>query len=75
MDKIAPDYSEQQVLLYSIDLEINPKVLIPYLDERAPTIRVFSNGKMIKSYFVGDQTETFVRKFLDSIAKPLQTNK
>ena len=75
MDKIAPSYSEQQVLLRSIDIVENMD-LIGYLEGgRAPRICIFYKGKQTKSTFTGDKDEKFVRNFIDKVIKSVDKKK
>ena len=37
--------------------------------EKTPTVRVFFQGKMTKTSFVGNKDETFVRDFINDIIK------
>lgn len=75
MEKIAPSYSEQQVLLRSVDI-IENMDLMEYLDGgRAPKIWIFFKGKQTKSTFYGDQDEKFVREFIDQVIKDFAEDK
>jgi len=74
MIKIAPSYSDQQVLLTTIDVLENPDMR-KYLMGGTPTIRVFFKGKMAKASFLGDQDESFVRDFINKIIKEHQTSR
>lgn len=69
MAKIAPSYSDQQVLLSTIDIVANPSMM-QYLNGRAPITRLFHKGKMTKTFLQGNHSEADVRSFIDgAIAK------
>lgn len=65
MIRIAPSYSDEQVLLCTVDAYVNSD-LKKYLIGGYPTVRVFSKGKMGNQSFVGSKAESFVRQFIDS---------
>jgi len=66
MIRIAPSYSEQQVLLTTIDILENPD-MAEFLLGGTPTVRVFSQGKIGNDSFLGDQDEAFVRSFINQV--------
>jgi thioredoxin-like negative regulator of GroEL len=66
--KVAPSYSPEQVLLCTIDADINSD-LQKYLQGGYPTVRVFSKGKTTGNLFVGSKSETFVRQFIDKVIR------
>lgn len=77
MVKVATSYSEQQVLLCTINPFSNPDLKQHLINGRVPTIRVFTKGKTAEESFSGNQDEAFVRNFLDKVVskhKPLQTS-
>jgi len=66
--KIAPSYSDEQVLLCTVDAYVNSD-LKKYLMGGYPTVRTFFKGQVTKSSFLGAKSETFIRSFLDSVVK------
>lgn len=74
MVKVAPSYSDKQVLLCTVDAYVNSD-LKKYLMGGYPTIRVFNKGKTTKTSFIGNKSETFVRNFIDSIIAAPNANR
>lgn len=68
LDKVAPQYSEEKVQICYVDAYVNAE-LKKYLEGGYPTVKVFSNGKMTKSFFVGSKSESYVKNFIDGIIK------
>ncbi|WP_372366890.1 thioredoxin family protein [Candidatus Uabimicrobium sp. HlEnr_7] len=68
LDKVAPQYSENKIQICYVDAYVNTE-LKKYLEGGYPTVKVFSNGKMTKSFFVGSKNENFVKNFIDGIIK------
>jgi len=66
MNKIAPSYSDDEVILAKVDAYVNDD-LGKYLQGGYPTVRSFYNGKLLKKSFVGSQSESKVRRFIDSV--------
>lgn len=66
LEKIAPNYSDDQVVIGTVDAYVNSD-LKKYLDGGYPTIRVFNNGKTTNSFFVGNKSETFVVDFINKV--------
>jgi len=64
--KVAPSYSPEQVLLCTIDADINSD-LRKFLQGGYPTVRVFTKGKVGSQSFVGSKNESFVRQFIDKV--------
>ena len=67
LQKIAPSYSEQQVLLTTIDVTENTDMTEFLIDNKTPTIHVFRNGKTGNNSFVGDRDEEFIRRYINNI--------
>ena len=63
---VSKDYSDSQVILAYVDADINSS-LQTYLLGGYPTVRSFSKGALLSAKFVGSNTESFVRKFIDGV--------
>jgi len=63
---VAKDYSDDQVILAYVDADIN-KDLKQYLQGGYPTTRTFVNGELAAKKFVGSQSESYVRNFIETV--------
>jgi len=68
MVKVATNYSDEQVLLCTVDAYVNSD-LKKYVLQGYPTVRVFTQGKVGSQSFVGAKSEDFVKRFVDSVVK------
>lgn len=66
MLKVAPSYTDDQVILAYVDADINSS-LKSYLMGGYPTVRTFLNGTTTSASFVGSKSESFVRSFVDDL--------
>lgn len=65
-NKVAPSYTENQVILARIDAYVN-KGVAGYLQGGYPTVRVFKNGNVSSESFTGSKSESYLRQFIDSV--------
>jgi thioredoxin 1 len=68
LKRVAPSYTDDQVKIAYVDAYVNSN-LGSYLQGGYPTVRVFENGQVVSASFVGSQTESYVRQFLDGVKK------
>jgi len=66
LKKVAPSYSDDDVLLAKVDAHVNPS-LQKYLKGGYPTVRTFNHGTVASKYFVGAVSEPEVRNFIDGL--------
>lgn len=64
--EVAPDYSDDQVIIAYVDADQNSD-LKSYLQGGYPTTRTFYNGKLASKKFTGSQSESYVRRFIDNV--------
>ncbi len=64
--RVAPSYQDSQVRLAYVDAYENSS-LGSYLQGGYPTVRTFLGGKLTEPAFVGSQSESYVRQFIDGL--------
>ncbi|BBM84312.1 protein disulfide isomerase family protein [Candidatus Uabimicrobium amorphum] len=68
MVNVAANYSDDQVLIATVDAYVNSE-LKEYLLGGYPTVRTFSKGKVGGESFVGSKDEGFITAFIDRTIK------
>ncbi len=66
MQDLAPSYKDNEVLLYHVDAYVNES-LRTYLKGGYPTVRAFSDGQVLSSYFVGAKTTNSIKRYIDNV--------
>ncbi len=66
--KVAPSYSDSDVKLAYVDAYVNSQ-LKKYLQGGYPTVRTFNKGELTTPAFVGSNSESYVRNFIDKLIK------
>lgn len=66
--KVAPEYKDSDIKIAHIDAYVNSK-LKSYLQGGYPTVRTFYKGSLTSPGFVGSQTESYLKNFLNDLIK------